>query len=174
MQPHTQDPTTQRSGSSDRPPGRVESAFRQVEGDPRYAWTYRRRNRLLLVAAQAGFLLLSFVLLVLERHLLALLAFLPFFPLMSFVNVAIHGLLDRPVDHLDDVMRSLRTEAKATAHTVLIAVIGALSVVLLVAEMVGGGLAEPFDVRSLTVLSTLAGLLLLAGLLPRWILASRL
>jgi hypothetical protein len=154
---------------------RLAQLFSDLDADPRYSWTTRRRNRLLLVALQASFLVVALVLLALERPIWALLAFLTFFPLMSLINVGIHGLLEVPVAHLDDVMVRVRTEAKAKAHTILVALVGVLLVLApLGASLAGTRFAD--DVRGAIVVpsSVVAGLFFVALLLPRWIVAWRL
>ena len=163
----------------DRPAGRKASflanTFHDLDADPRFAWTTRRRNRLLLVATQAGILVLSLAMLILDQPLWALGTFLMFFPLMSLINIGIHGLLEIPVAHLDEVMVRLRTEAKAQAHTILVVLIG---LTLVAAPFAAAFWGEQFgnDLRTAIVVpsSVAAALFLAALLLPRWILAWRL
>ncbi len=171
MVPRPHDPTAD-ARPDDPAPGRIVAAFRQVDGDPRWAWTGRRRNRRLLVAAQALLLVLAVALLAAGRPVLALLAFLPFFPLMSAINVGCYGVLELPLSELDDVMVRLRAEARATAYTLLVVVLGILFATLTALFLVTndastGQLAVP----ALAVLLGPAGLWLTAMLLPRWVLA---
>lgn len=151
--------------------GRIEAAFAELEEHPRFAWTSRRRSRRLLVIAQATLLVIALVLYAQEQLLAALLAFLPFFPLMSLVNVSIHGMLDIPATRLDPVMVRLRTEAKARAHGLLVWLLGVLAVVLLGLAVLQVGDDGVVQAPLTAVASGAAGVLLLTGLLPRWLLA---
>ncbi len=174
MVPHPHDRTPD-ARPDDPAPGRIVTAFRELDGDPRWAWTGRRRNRLLLVAVQALLLVLVVALLAAGHLVWALLAFLPFFPLMSAINIGIHGVLELPVAELDDVLVRLRTEARATAYTLVVALLGALFAVLVALFLVTGDASrDELTVPTLAVLVGPAGLWLTAMLLPRWVLAWRL
>lgn len=173
MTRRTDDTVTDTNRPADPSPGRIEAAFRELDGDPRFAWTGRRRNRLLLIAAQAGFLVLAFALLAVDQPLMALLAFLPFFPLMSFINLGIHGVLELPVARLDDVMVRLRTEARAQAYGILVGIVAALFPLALVVAAVVDEIGDVSGAARM-LLSVTAALLLVAILLPRWVLAWRL
>lgn len=156
-------------------PSRLAAIFRVTDANPRYAWTTRRRNRLLLVAIQAAVLTAALVLLPLERPGWAFVMFLPFFPLMSLINIGIHGLLDIPVAHLDEVMAQIRTEAKARAHTILVVLIGLMLVgALNGATFIGERFADDPRAATLVAQSAALGLFFVAMLLPTWILTWRL
>jgi len=154
------------------PPGRIEAAFAELDANPRFAWTRRRRNRRLLVLAQAMLLLASLVLFAFEQLLPALVVFLTFFPLMSLVNLSIHGILDIPAARLDPVMQGLRTEAKATAHSILLWLLIALASVVLVLGALSVDDAGRVDVSLFPVVGVGFGAVFTAGsLMPRWLLA---
>ncbi len=164
------------SDSASRPEaGFLARTFGDFDRDPRYAWTTRRRNRLVLVVTQASVLLAACGLLAIDRPGSALLVGLMFFPLMSLINIGIHGLLDVPVTHLDDIMVRVRIEAKARAHTVLVVLTGGLLVSAPFGVRFAGERFTDDAAAAIVVPSIVAGLLFfVAMLLPTWILAWRL
>lgn len=113
--------------------------------------------------------------LAMDRPVPALLVGLTFFPLMGLINIGIHGLLDVPVTHLDDIMVRVRNEAKARAHTVLVVLIGGLLVLAPFGARIAGERFRDDAAAAIVVPSTVAGMLFfVAMLLPAWILAWRL
>jgi hypothetical protein len=105
---------------------------------------------------------------------------LPDAPLLTLLAiVAALGLgatlLEVPVAHLDDVMVRVRNEAKARAHTILVALMGALLVLApFIARFARGPLRDD-AAAAIIVPSSMAGaLFLVAVLLPTWVLAWRL
>lgn len=149
--------------------------FRELDRDTRFAWTTRRRNRLLLLVTQGSFLTLALVLLLVDRPGWALLAVATFFPLMGLINIGTHGLLEIPDGSLDDVMRLVRAEARARAYTILVTLLG---LVLVLAPFAANAIGERFaedPAQAIIALSVgAAGLFFAALVLPSWVLAWRL
>lgn len=170
--PHAQPSTPPASGPR-RSPGILAKVFGTAERDPRLDWTRRPLARRLLVVAQVTVLVLSGSMWLTGREGLALLAFLAFFPLMSFINVGVHGISELPARDLDEILVQVRDRATRRAHFALTVVFG---VIALVTPMVASAVLEVVaaqdtetTVRQLT-LATL-GVFFLTMLLPAWVLA---
>ena len=155
--------------------GRRATVFRAIDGDARYAWTRRRRNRLLLVVVQGGVILAALLLVVGGRPLPALLAILPFFPLMALINIGIHGVLDVPRAELDQVMITIRNEARARAYSILVVLLGVTVVLAPFGAALIGDRAPDQPVAAIVVPSGVVGaLFFVVLLLPTWLVAWRL
>jgi hypothetical protein len=149
--------------------------FGDLDDDPRWAWATRRPVRRAAVAVQALLLVGALTALALGRPVVALLLGAPFFPLMSVINIGIHGLLDVPLRDLDDVLVRVRDAATRRAYTVLTVLLGLVAVA---SPFLASGIELAFaaDPRQAIMRAAAGafGLFFVALLLPTWLVALRL